>query len=182
VAAELTDVDVAIVGAGGAGLSLVMALERAAGRAGIPAPSMAVLDPVHRREPDRTWCWWMPSAQPGTGPSSLQALDPLLARSWSRMALIDRTGAAREYDLADRRYVMLRSSEFYAAADAALDRLNRTGSAARITEPVERVIDGPDVAVVHAGALQVRARWVFDSRPAGRSVSTGRCSIRRWPS
>ena len=182
--ASSVDVDVAVVGAGGAGLSLVLALERAARRAGVPAPTIAVIDPVHRSEADRTWCWWTDAnpvsstgaAEPSAAPSGLRALDPLLARSWARMELIDRHGRAREYDLGALRYVMLRSSEFYAAADAALDRLSRSspvpvspipgGRVLRVTEAVTRVQDGPDVALVQAGAVEVRARWVFDSRPA----------------
>ena len=186
-AAALTDVDIAIVGAGGAGLSLVLALERAARRSRAPVPSIAVIDPLQHREPsvgertpaDRTWCWWMP-ADPGSGQaSSLHALDPLLSRSWSRMELIDRTGGSREYDLGSLRYVMLRSSDFYAAADAALARLEArpavaegggepggSGRVLRITEPVDGVQDGPEAAVVRAGSLRLRARWVFDSRPA----------------
>jgi lycopene beta-cyclase len=159
-----TDVDVAIVGAGGAGLSLVLALERAARRAGVRAPSIAVIDPVHRGESDRTWCWWT-----GQAP---HVLDPLLTRSWSRMELIERDGAAREYDLGTLRYVMLQSSRFYAEAEAALARLSAAdGPGApsrvlRITEPVSQVDDGPDAAVVRVGSTTVRARWVFDSRPA----------------
>lgn len=175
VSTDLTDVDVAIVGAGGAGLSLVIALERAARRTGVRPPSIAVIDPVHRRQPDRTWCWWMsadPAHPPTDGTSSLQALDPLLARSWSRMELIDRTGGRREYDLGPLRYVMLRSSDFYAAADAALARLGdltepgAPSRVLRITEPVDGVDDGPETAVVQAGSVRLRARWVFDSRPA----------------
>ena len=171
-----TDVDVAIVGAGGAGLALVMALERAARQARVQPPSITVIDPVHRREADRTWCWWMSAESPVSDASSLLALDPLLSRSWSRMELIDRTGGAREYDLGRFRYVMLRSSDFYAAADAALGRLARLGGsggsgggpdrAIRITERVDGVDDGAESAIVRAGSVQVRARWVFDSRPA----------------
>lgn len=178
-AAALTDVDVAIVGAGGAGLSLVIALERAARRSRTRPPSIAVIDPVHRREADRTWCWWM-SADPGLdeSSSSINALDPLLSRSWSRMELIDRFGGSREYDLGSMRYVMLRSSDFYLAADAALDRLGvgdgaESGSdrALRITARVDAVDDGPEVAIVRAGSVRLQARWVFDSRPAAP----------RWP-
>jgi lycopene beta-cyclase len=161
--ADQTDVDVAIVGAGGAGLGLVMALERAARQAQVQPPSIAVIDPVHRREADRTWCWWMSADPPASDTSSLHALDPFLLRSWSRMELIDQTGGARQYDLGQFRYVMLRSSDFYAAADAALGRL---AGAVRIAATVDGVDDGAQAAIVRAGSVQLRARWVFDSRPA----------------
>jgi lycopene beta-cyclase len=165
VATDLNDVDVAIVGAGGAGLSLVIALERAARRSGLPPPSIAVIDPIHRRQSDRTWCWWMPADLP-VEESSLGALTPLLSQSWSRMELIDRVGGSREYDLGPLRYVMLRSSDFYAVADAALQRLTVAGRAQRITAPVRGVDDGREAAIVRVGSAPLRARWVFDSRPA----------------
>jgi lycopene beta-cyclase len=180
VGAELTEVDVAIVGAGGAGLSLLLALERTARRAGVRPPTIAVFDPVRRREPDRTWCWWMP-ADAATDPASSSAdLDRLLTRSWSRLELVDRAGAASEYDLGALRYVMLRSDTFYAAAEAAMQRLAAVGATGRpgrsgpggqagvlrFDEPVDGVDDGPEVAVVRAGSVRLRARWVFDSRPA----------------
>jgi lycopene beta-cyclase len=152
VAADQTEVDVAVVGAGGAGLSLVIALERAARQAGRPAPSIVVVDPVHRRQTDRTWCWWARAPVP-----------PLVHRAWSRMELVDRAGCSRSYELGDLRYVMLRSGDFYAEADAALARL---AGSSRVTGTVDRVDDGPRRAVVQVGELQINARWVFDSRPA----------------
>lgn len=146
-----------MVGAGGAGLSLVIALERAARQAGRRPPSIVVIDPVHRREADRTWCWWSSDPAP---------MHPLVHRSWSRMELVDRDGGSQVYELGDLRYVMLRSSDFYAEADAALDRL---GGSNRVTGRVDRVDDGPDAAVIQVADLQFRADWVFDSRPAAPS-------------
>jgi lycopene beta-cyclase len=155
------DLDIAIVGAGGAGLSLLIALDRAARRAGVSAPTVAVVDPVHRAEADRTWCWWAGS---GSEPA-LDAVLPLAHRTWSRMELVDRAGVSQVHELGDLRYVMLRSSDFYAEADKALARLG----AIRITAAVSAVDDGAEHAVVHTGGGSIRARWVFDSRPAGPS-------------
>jgi lycopene beta-cyclase len=158
-------VDVAIVGAGGAGLSLLLALEAAARRRGVTAPTVAVIDPVHRAEADRTWCWWAGSA--GSQPA-LDGVLPLARRTWSRMELVDRAGVSQVHELGDLRYVMLRSSDFYAAADAAAARLGP--GAIRLTQAVSGVDDGVDQAVVHtADGGRIQARWVFDSRPAGPS-------------
>jgi lycopene beta-cyclase len=153
-------VDVAVVGGGGAGLALVTALEAASRRLRRRPPSVVVLDPVHRREPDRTWCWWTDDPGP---------LADRLTASWSRMALVGADGVAREYDLGPLRYVMLGSREFYAAADAALERLAAASgqvAPARRTAAVDRIEPGAEYAVVHAGDRPLRARWVFDSRPA----------------
>ncbi|MDP9826423.1 lycopene cyclase family protein [Kineosporia succinea] len=149
-------VDVAIVGGGGAGLSLVLALEHAARTSGRRAPSVAVIDPVRRSGQDRTWCWWASaSEQPDW-------IEPLLTRSWPTMRLVDAVGAAKTYDLAPLRYQMLRSADLYAAADAALERMGGV----RITASAEAVIDGMPHAVVRAGDERVMANWVFDSRPS----------------
>jgi lycopene beta-cyclase len=118
-----------------------------------------VIDPVHRSAADRTWCWWTPAGSTG-------AVDRLVHRAWSRVELVDRAGRARDYDLAGLHYVMLRSPDFYAAADAVLDRWAGAGRAWRLDETVTAVEDGEQRAVVRAGPHRVSARWVLDSRPA----------------
>jgi lycopene beta-cyclase len=150
------DADVAVVGAGGAGLSLVLAIDAAF--AGSPEPPRVVLvDPEHRRGADRTWCFW--DGGPGAGSDDVELL---LHRTWSRLELVDRHGGTRPLDVSPLRYAMLRSQDYYAAAEAAAARLGVT----RVTAPAERVEDTPTGAVVHAGGRRVRARWAFDSRPA----------------
>ncbi|HEY6797197.1 MAG TPA: lycopene cyclase family protein [Kineosporiaceae bacterium] len=142
------DVDLAVVGAGGAGLSLIVHLERLL-PAGRRPPAIVLIDPVHRVAEDRTWCFW----DAGSGP-----LDHLVHRSWRRVAVVDTAGGVRVLDLDPLRYVMIRSADFYAHAEAAARRLRVTRIAARVHE----VGDG----VVRAGSEVVRARWVVDSRPA----------------
>jgi lycopene beta-cyclase len=148
-------VDLAVVGAGGAGLSLITALDRRlAGSPEQPAmigtvPSVVLIDPVHRRGNDRTWCFW------DDGHSDLE---PAVHRSWTSVQLIDAAGRPRTLDLAPMRYAMIRSAEFYALADDAAARLG----VVRIPAGVDEVGDGQVVA----GGVRVQARWVFDSRPA----------------
>jgi len=152
-------VDVAIVGGGGAGLSLVLALDHAARATGRRPPSIAVIDPVRRSGPDRTWCWWAAAeGQP-------EWITPLLTRTWATMRMVDAGGLATSYDLAPLRYQMLRSADLYAAADQALERLG----AIRITETAGQVSDGEPHAVVEAGTERILASWVFDSRPTAPS-------------
>lgn len=147
--------DVAIVGAGGAGLSLVTALDRLlCGGQGAPRPlSVALVDPVHRRSNDRTWCFW------DDGPGDIEEA---VHRAWKQVAVVGTDGRQRVLDLGGLRYVMVRSSDFYALADDAAARIG----AVRVPSPVQGVEDGDDHAIVHAEGLQIRARWVFDSRPA----------------
>jgi lycopene beta-cyclase len=145
-------VEVAVVGAGGAGLSLVAELDRAATRAGRPAPSVALIDPVTRIGGDRTWCFW------DAGRSDL---DAAVTRSWTQVALIDRAGRSRTLDLTPLRYVMISSVDFSALAEESVRRLG----AVRVAAPARRVIDGPDRARVETDGGTVHAGWVFDSRP-----------------
>lgn len=144
--------DVAIVGGGGAGLSLVLAIERAAGRAGSRAPSVVLVDPVRRSASDRTWCWW-------TRDDRTAWFDDLLTGAWSSVTVAGpRTGEQR-VDLSPFRYVMLRSPDLYDAATRACERLG-----------VERIDAGVtgitgDGEVLTDQGHRFRAGTVFDSRP-----------------
>jgi lycopene beta-cyclase len=149
------DVDVAIIGAGGGGLSLVLALERALQGRLQAAPRIALIDPAHRATNDRTWCWWARTPDP---------LEELLYRSWPRMELRDGQGIPASYELAPDRYVMLRSADFYAAAERALVRLGAVRIRAAAGPPQELA----GSVTVPAGDVEVRANWAFDSRPAPR--------------
>jgi lycopene beta-cyclase len=144
------EVDLAVVGAGGAGLSLLVQLDRLAARdPSVPVPSVALIDPVHRRGNDRTWCFW------DAGQSDVE---PAVHRAWSRAELVDARGRSRVLDLAPLRYVMVRSTDFYALADDAAARLG----AVRVPAVADEVRDG----LVRAGGVTVRTRWIVDSRPA----------------
>jgi len=143
------DVDLAVLGAGGAGLSLLTQLDRRLTARGGQVPSAVLVDPVHHRGNDRTWCLWDDGAS---------ELDPVVHRAWSRVQLIGADGRERVLDLAGMRYLMIRSADFYALADDAAARLG----AVRIPAVADQV----GVGVVHAGGIRIRARWIFDSRPA----------------
>ncbi len=151
------EVDVAIVGAGAAGLSIVAALDRLLNSVdlapGARAPSVALIDPVHRTGQDRTWCFWDDGASP---------LESLIHRSWDQVAIVDRAGRQRRHHLGSLRYAMIRSGDFYAHTEDAAARIG----AVRIPAEVESIEDDEDRAVVHSGDQRIRARWVFDSRPA----------------
>ena len=150
------EVDVAIVGAGGGGLNLLVELDRVAARSGVTPPTVALIDPVTRAGPDRTWCFW------DAGRSDL---DPAVTRSWNRVALIDRAGRSRTLDLHPLRYAMIGSRDFYALAEESARRVE----AVRVSAPALAVTDGPELATVTTDAGIVHARWVFDSRPVAPS-------------
>lgn len=151
--------DVAVLGGGGAGLSVVVAIDRlvaaarAAGRD--PAvPRVVVVDPVRRSGDDRTWCFWDRGASP---------VEACVHRAWTSVEVRRTDGRARVLDLAPLRYVMVRSRDFYALADAAARRLGVERVEAGALDVVER--DG-GVEVSLAGGGSLRVATALDSRPA----------------
>ena len=143
------DVDLALVGGGGAA-SLVLA---ALGRTGLSGLRVAVVDPVHKRGQDRTWAFW---GRPGT------FLDPLLSAAWDEVDVVT-PARRRVLSLDPLRYAMLRSAPLYDLAADAEKRLD----AARITAPAGALDDDGERVTVSGqdGTPLVRAAWVLDSRP-----------------
>jgi lycopene beta-cyclase len=143
------DVDLALVGGGGAASLVLAALDRY----GVRDRRIAVVDPVRRRGQDRTWAFW---GTPGGD------LDPLLAAAWDRVEVVGRD-RRRVLDLTPLRYAMLRSAPVYERAARAEQRLGVT----RVVSPVGRLDDDGDRVLVRAedGRPLLRAAWVLDSRP-----------------
>ncbi|MFI9284401.1 lycopene cyclase family protein [Streptomyces werraensis] len=156
----MLEADVAIVGAGAAGLSLAHRL--AGSGSGRRAPSVTLLEapPGPLRPPRRTWCFW--EAGPGR-------FDAAVTASWRCLRVRDRAGRPIHGDIAPLRYKMIRSDDFehLVARDlAGHDRVRR------VEGTVDTVEDVPGGALVRLRDREgnprvVGARWVFDSRPPG---------------
>jgi lycopene beta-cyclase len=145
------DVDLVLVGGGGAASLVLAALDRE----GAKGLRVAIVDPVRKRGQDRTWAFWGTS---GT------FLDPLLSASWDAVDVVTVDGR-RTLPLHPLRYAMLRSAPLYGLAAAAEERLG----AVRITAPAGTVEDDGERVVVSGpgGEPLVRAAWALDSRPRG---------------
>ncbi|MEV1061063.1 lycopene cyclase family protein [Micromonospora chalcea] len=158
-ASSAVDVDLALVGGGGAASLVLAALDRH----GVTGLRVAVVDPVHKRGQDRTWAFW---GLPGDD------LDPLLSASWSQVDVVTRAGR-RVLTLDPLRYAMLRSAPVYDRAAAAERRLD----AVRISAPAGELHDDGERVTVRdpEGRELVRAGWVLDSRPR-RPKRPGRTS------
>ncbi|WP_173265352.1 lycopene cyclase family protein [Streptomyces pacificus] len=152
-------VDVVIVGAGAAGLSLARRIT--GGRlGGGRALSVALVDapagPL--RPPARTWCYWEESGG---------EYDDLLAASWDRLRVTAPDGTAATARPHPLRYKMIRSTRF---EEHARTLLHRSGCR-RYEAVVDTVSDLPGGGAEvrgrdAAGAeFRLRARWAFDSRP-----------------
>lgn len=164
----MCEFDVAIVGAGAAGLTLTHELTRINPRRTAP-PRVALLEPPPGplRAPARTWCFWEHAGGPWDG---------ILAARWERLSILGADGAEHRASAAPLVYKMLRSADFEAHVRAAVaDRVSL------LPATVTGVEDGRERALVHAedpaGApLRVSARWVFDSRPL-RPPPAGRTNL-----
>ncbi|MBQ0827002.1 lycopene cyclase family protein [Streptomyces tagetis] len=151
----MVDADIVVVGAGAAGLSLVHRLPAETASVVLIGPPDGPL-----RAPERTWCFWE------SGPGRF---DPAVTASWEWLRVRGRDGRQVRRHIAPARYKMIRSADFEALVGR--DLAGRPG-----VRRLEAVVDGvralPDgtarVSAVDAdgGRLTLRARWVFDSRPA----------------
>ncbi|MFE7869653.1 lycopene cyclase family protein [Micromonospora humida] len=143
------EVDLAVVGGGGAG-SLVLA---ALARHELPGLRVDVVDPVRKCGQDRTWAFW---GAPGGD------LESMLSASWSRVEVAT-PAATRVLELTPLRYAMLRSAPVYERAAEAERRLG----AARHDVAVGALDDDGTTVTVRDtdGRAVLRAGWVLDSRP-----------------
>ncbi|WP_149182556.1 lycopene cyclase family protein [Streptomyces sp. TRM49041] len=150
--------DVAVVGAGAAGLSLARRLAHPP--AGAPALRTVLLaaPPGPARAAPRTWCFWEPDAGP---------YDGALTAAWQRLRVRGADGTAVTAVIAPLRYKMLRSDAFEALAGREIASSGRVSCTEAVVGRVEPTAGG---ALLHARrvdgrSVTVRAGWVFDSRP-----------------
>ncbi|WP_454320183.1 lycopene cyclase family protein [Streptomyces phaeoluteigriseus] len=155
----MRDADVAIVGAGAAGLSLAYRIARTASAR---RPSVILLEPPPGplRPPSRTWCFW----EPGPGP-----FDAVLTAVWQRLRLHTPEGRAVETGIAPLRYKMIRSDDFEAFVARELTHSGRVRRLEATVETVDGIAGGAEIRAraPDGRPLTLRARWVFDSRPLG---------------
>jgi lycopene beta-cyclase len=155
------DADVAVVGAGAAGLSLALRLARPPTGARPVTAVLLAAPPGPFRVARRTWCYW----ETGAGP-----FDEVLTASWQRLRVRRGDGRAVDAAIAPLRYKMLCSDALEALAGGVIAA---SPCVTRVEAVVGRVESVGTGAVVHArradgGRLTVRARWAFDSRPPQR--------------
>lgn len=153
--------DVAVVGAGAAGLSLALRLARPPAGAHRVTAVLLAAPPGPFRAARRTWCYW----EAGAGP-----YDEALTTSWQRLRVRSGDGRTVDAAIAPLRYKMLRSDAFEALVGR---EIAASPCVTRVEAVVDRVESARGGALVHArradgGRVTVRARWVFDSRPPGR--------------
>ncbi|MEU7337316.1 lycopene cyclase family protein [Streptomyces sp. NPDC007074] len=152
--------DVAIVGAGAAGLSLAYLLSD-------PPPrdrrlSVLLIDapPGPLRSPPRTWCFWE---------HTRTWYDDAVTAEWQNLRVHTDAGRMITRHIAPLRYKMVRSDTFENLVERSLAHSKNVQRIEATVEMVEGITGGARI-YGRAGdgtALDAHARWVFDSRPLG---------------
>ncbi|MGW9069420.1 lycopene cyclase family protein, partial [Streptomyces yangpuensis] len=131
-AATVLDADVAVIGAGAAGLSLA---HRLSGHdSGARTPSVLLVDapPGPLRPGPRTWCFW----ESGRG-----RFDAAVRSQWRHLRVRPPAGPAIRGDIAPLRYKMIRSDDF----ESLVSRdLARSPNVRRLEATVDTVEEGAD--------------------------------------
>ena len=151
-------VDHAIVGAGLSGLLLAQALlDDAPGGTSRRSPSagsrVLLVDPLPADDRPLTFAYWTHRPTP---------LDPWAIDAWSTLRLVDHDGCEQHVGLDGWRYSAV------AWGHARADLLTRLAADSRVIllhEPVEAILDRPTEARVLTPSGEIRASWVYDSRP-----------------
>ncbi|MFF7969760.1 lycopene cyclase family protein [Streptomyces sp. NPDC007905] len=154
----MQEADVAVVGAGAAGLSLA---HRLSGHVpGVCTPSVVLVGapPGPLRPPRRTWCFWE------SGRSRFEAA---VAADWRCLRVHPPSGQPVTADISPLRYKMIRSADFEELVARDLEHSPNVRRLEAVVETVEEIVGGARVVFRTAdGETDVlRARWVFDSRP-----------------
>lgn len=142
--------DLAIIGGGCAGLSLSMALAAQGGR----CPRTLVIEPRTEYTNDRTWCYWSDPSMP---------LPYQILHRWQTMR-VAHAGQSVSLDCGSSPYHMLAAQDFYAAAQASIDRQPNI-ALRRGTLVVGEPSRSGDVWNIQTSAGNVMAHSVVDTRP-----------------
>jgi len=143
----MSDVDILIVGAGAAGLSLAYHLNQA----GLTHKHILLIDHAPKTANDRTWCFW----ERGAG-----VFEPVVCRHWDRVAFYGQAYSG-VLDMASYRYKMIRAGDFYQFMS---DWLSTQPNIARVIADVTGIIeDGEQVIVRAADGRTFRGQQAFNS-------------------
>jgi len=162
-AEQILDCDVAVIGGGGGGLSLLWALAR---HGYLDQNRVVLIEPQSKNSQDRTWCFWAK-----TDDVWVNRLSDCISHKWTKARAGDRVDPLDPYA-----YYQVRSADFYAMVK---DTLSKHSSFEWIRESVKDSID-PENGEIPLSDIRVRAKKIFDSRTSALSGSAH--SIDLWQS
>ena len=142
-----TNFDIAIIGAGAAGLHLALAMGK---EQFFQNKRILILEKSAKEQNDRTWCFW----EKGEG-----LWDHLLKKSWSKGDFFSKDTSI-SLSLAPYRYKMIRSIDFYKYAK---NEIASNSIFQWIKEDVQFIQNGTPIQINGRGDCYT-ADYVFDSR------------------
>ncbi|MBX2922445.1 MAG: hypothetical protein KF746_09660 [Chitinophagaceae bacterium] len=141
--------DYIIIGAGCAGLSLLM---RLMDDPGFPAKKVLLIDKEKKENNDRTWCFW--EKEKGY-------FESIVHKSWNDL-VVKSESATLSLDLNDYVYKMIRGIDFYGYC---FRRIASSGNIEYMQWDVSEVnnLDGQITIITNCGILKAEAGFVFSS-------------------
>lgn len=139
--------DIAIIGAGAAGLHLAMAINKSTAFSG---KKVLILEKEEKNQNDRTWCFW----EQGDG-----LWDSILTKSWAK-GYFYAPEQEIELDLLPYRYKMLRALDFYVYSKRLI---NNNPNFTWLKDEVIEVGEGSPIPIKGQNNTYT-AKHVFDSR------------------
>lgn len=140
--------DLALIGAGGAGMCVLHALHEAGV---LHRLRVLVLEPLVKKQNDRTWCFWAKPNDP-----LLQAFGKSCSHQWTTARAGGRTQALAPYI-----YYQIRSSDLYAQVQ---EEMQAYPGVEWRQEAVSTLSSSPEQMVLQTDQASYASRLVFDSR------------------
>ena len=162
---DTVDVDIAVAGAGLAGLSFVAWLERLHARTGEPMPSVRLIDPRPDYRHDRNWCFWEGVDHPFSAG---------ITHRWPRWA-VAHAGTTVTAKAPGYPYAVLPSENLYRIATDCID--SHAEFKLELGHEVEHVESADDAVIVRTDRDTIRARGLIDTRPPRITEATARSGL-----
>ncbi|MEM9835901.1 MAG: lycopene cyclase family protein [Bacteroidota bacterium] len=141
--------DYAILGGGGAGLSLLCHLHR---EGALQSKRLVIIEPQQKTKHDRTWSFW----EEGVGP-----FESIVQHQWKSLGVHNDHHQAT-YPLTQFSYKLIRSSDLYAYVD---DLLRELPNVDRISAYATNITPSESGVTFTAGDEEYSATWAFSSLP-----------------
>lgn len=145
----MNHVDYIISGAGAAGLMLAY---RMANDPFFDHRSILIIDPIHRNEEDRTWCFWE---------SDAGEWEDIVSKSWDSIYVAD-SSSLKKVPIAPYRYKMIQSKDFY---DKVWTVLKSKSNIQFLQEEIKELIPRKEKVEVYTQKSKYEASKVFNSIP-----------------
>ncbi len=141
------DHDYIIAGSGLAGLSLLYHLLN---DDLLKTKNILVIDPLKKKENDRTWCFW----EKHNGP-----FEPIVCHQWETLRFFAQD-VSREFEMEKYRYKMIQSGDFYKLV---LDLAETFPNVTFINEKISGIAEKGNRGSVKTDAGEYEAEYVFNS-------------------